>query len=657
MRDPLVGRRLDDRYEVVSRIARGGMATVYRAVDTRLDREVALKVMHAHLGDDPSFTSRFVREARSAARLSHPNVVQVFDQGNDADLLFLAMEYLAGRTLRQVLTERGALTPREAMSVLEPVLDALAAAHRAGIIHRDVKPENVILTDDGRIKVADFGLAKAITSASTTGVLMGTVAYLSPELVASGVADARSDVYAAGIVLFEMLTGRQPFTGDVPVQVAYRHVHEQVPPPSALVPALPRALDELVLAATAREPDDRPADAGATLELARRSRSTLPEKALDVRPVLPKAGVRPSAAFPAAGPAAGGPLDPDRTVVVVDPADRNATQALPGIRRRRLRAPRPPAPVGPPPGSRDAELAELTRRRHRRGLVGLAGVLILALVLGAGAWWFAAGPGAVQPTPSLVHLRLVEAQSSLKLRGLKWKVVEEFSAAPVQTVTRTSPSAGARVHNRGTVTLYVSKGPATVTVPKIIGLDRTQAEALLRQNFLLPAAEIHLVNDDHAPKDSVLAAVPAPGRSVPNGTKIALTVSDGPQPVTVPEVTNQGKDAAAATLGGQGFQVATTDDFSDTVPAGSVISQTPAGNSTADHGSTVTLVISQGPHLVPVPDVVGQQLKQAQQLLAQAGFQVQVNNVLGGFFGTVRSQDPAAGTQAPNGATVTLTVV
>src|SRR5918911_991983 len=258
--DPLIGRLVDGRYAVEARIARGGMATVYLALDRRLEREVALKVMHPHLADDPQFTARFIREARAAARLPHPGVVAVFDQGEDRGLLYLAMEHLVGRTLREVLGELGVLTPGEALDVVEPALEALAAAHTAGIVHRDVKPENVILTDDGRVKVADFGLARAASAlTSTSGVLMGTAAYMAPELIADGVADTRSDVYAVGVLLFEMVTGRQPFSGAAPPRGAYRHGREGVPPPSSVVPRLPGPLDVLVTTATARDPDRRPA--------------------------------------------------------------------------------------------------------------------------------------------------------------------------------------------------------------------------------------------------------------------------------------------------------------------------------------------------------------------------------------------------------------
>ena len=277
--DALIGRTLDGRYRVLRRIADGGMATVYLAVDERLDREVALKVMREHLVHDESFVTRFRREARSSASLSHPNVVAVFDQGEDDGNIFLAMEYVPGQTLREVMREEGPLSPRAALDVLEPVLLALAEAHAKGLIHRDVKPENVIINDNGTVKVADFGLARAVSSqtvTSTQGVLLGTVAYLSPEQVERGIADARSDVYAAGLMLFEMLTGTKAFTGETAIHVAYQHVHGGVPSPSSRVAGLPPALDELVAVATARDPDERPADAAEFLALVRRTRATLP---------------------------------------------------------------------------------------------------------------------------------------------------------------------------------------------------------------------------------------------------------------------------------------------------------------------------------------------------------------------------------------------
>jgi eukaryotic-like serine/threonine-protein kinase len=397
-RDPLVGRLVDGRYAVTARIARGGMATVYLALDRRLDREVALKVMHAHLGDDPQFTARFIREARSAARLSHPGVVAVFDQGEDDGLLYLAMEYLQGRTLRTVLGELGVLTPGEALDVLEPVLDALAAAHAAGIVHRDIKPENVILTDDGRVKVADFGLARAASSvAATSGVLMGTAAYLAPELIADGIADARGDVYAIGVVLFEMLTGQQPFAGDVPLRVAYRHVHEDVPAPSSLARGLPEPLDVLVRSATARDPERRPADATTLLALERSVRAHVPAPALAVRPALPRRG-------------AGAPYPAGRVghTQMLQPNDPGLpTQALAG-RRGAAAVWSGPTEDDPSPhdgsirgvagdlsllGDLATDLARWGRRRRQRGVAALVGLLSVAGGLAAVAWSMARGGG------------------------------------------------------------------------------------------------------------------------------------------------------------------------------------------------------------------------------------------------------------------------
>ena len=430
-KDSLVGHLLDERYDVLARVARGGMATVYQAHDRRLDREVALKVMHPHLADDPTFVSRFVSEARSAARLSHPNVVQVFDQGDDGDVLYLAMEFLAGRTLRDVVADRRVLTPREALSVFEPVLSALSAAHRAGIVHRDIKPENVVLTDDGRVKVADFGLARAVSgSATQTGSMIGTVAYLAPELVMHGSADARSDVYAAGIMLFEMLTGRQPFPGDLPMQIAYRHVHEDVPPPSSSVPELDPALDQLVLAATRRAPDERPDDAAVYLTLAQQVHAGLPSDQLDHRPAAPAptAAVATGPGFGRvsgatqvlqAGPDGGpgpGPLGPDGGPGASGRIPVSMTQALPevaALRKARARAGRDDADAW---SQKHAEILGLVERRRRRGTVLLVSVLAASAVLGLVVWWWA-GPGSYDTTPGLTNLTVAEATTALTKKG------------------------------------------------------------------------------------------------------------------------------------------------------------------------------------------------------------------------------------------------
>ncbi|MCU1547758.1 MAG: serine/threonine-protein kinase, partial [Arthrobacter sp.] len=282
--DPLVGTLVDNRYLIQSKLARGGMSTVYLALDQRLERGVALKVMHPHMAGDPQFLDRLGREAKAAARLSHPHVVGVLDQGEDGRIAYLVMEYIKGHTLRDVLNERGALSPRLALALIDPVVEGLGAAHAAGLLHRDIKPENVLIAEDGRIKLGDFGLARAISTSTSTGALIGTVAYLSPELVLGKQADARSDIYSIGIMLYEMLTGRQPFDGDVPIQVAYQHVNSSVSAPSVLVPGLAAEVDELVQWCTANDPDQRPVDGNALLSELRHIRTNLNDAELDLQP-------------------------------------------------------------------------------------------------------------------------------------------------------------------------------------------------------------------------------------------------------------------------------------------------------------------------------------------------------------------------------------
>jgi eukaryotic-like serine/threonine-protein kinase len=673
LQDPLVGQQLDGRYLVRSRIARGGMATVYLALDQRLQRDVALKVMHAHLADDEQFTARFVREARAAARLSQPNVVQVYDQGADGDLLYLAMEYLRGRTLRDVLAERGVLTAREALTVAEPVLDALAAAHRQGIVHRDVKPENVILTDDGRVKVADFGLARAATAnTSTTGVLMGTVAYLAPELVLRGVSDARSDVYAAGIMLFEMLTGRQPFSGEVPIQVAYQHVNEQVPAPSRFVPGLPAALDELVAGATARDPDDRAADAGELLTRLRAVRAELTPAQLDARPEQPPATGGEERVSPRATAALTEVVETRRApqhtqALPLDPAtldstgSRQVTAHTGVVAARQVAGPTAGPPQSElatqpgPEGTEDAALAALLRRRRVTGIVALLVVVGLAVTLAGSAWYFAAGPGAYTTTPDVVGRQASQASDALAAQGLRSTQTQVFATAATGVVVSTDPSPGRPVRKDGAVDLRVSKGPARVTVPAVAGLKEDAAQAALTQAHLAVGDSQQVFND--RPQGEVVSSDPAAGQTVPNGSGVTLTVSKGPQPVAVPDLTGQSQAQAERALRalrlGWSYGPALNDD---TAPAGSVLSQNPS-NGTLLPGQAVALVLSKGPVLVTVPNVVGQQVQQARATLESAGFNVTRNNILGGFFGTVRAQNPPGGSTAPKGSTITLTVV
>jgi beta-lactam-binding protein with PASTA domain len=610
--DPLVGRLLDGRYQVTRRLARGGMATVYEATDTRLDRTVAVKVMHPGLAEDREFVARFIREARSAARLSHPNVVAVYDQGADDGQVFLVMEYVHGRTLRDVLREHGRLTPREAFGVFEPVLAALEAAHRAGIVHRDVKPENVLIAHDGRVKVADFGLARAVSTATTSGTLIGTVAYLAPEQVQRGIADTRSDVYAAGIVLFELLTGSKPYSGESPIQVAFQHVHGDVPPPSARVPGLPPALDALVGHATRRDPDRRPRDAAAFLAAAAQVRRSLTEEQLNGH---------------VAGPPADASADGVHHTLVVPAAEAE------------------PDPYAPP--------AHATPRR-RRGAFVVVAVLVAALLAGGAAWWL--GSGRYQSTPSLIEMDRRTAQAAAAQAGLRLQFAPaaEFSeTVPADRVLRTDPRPGRRITRGGTILAVLSKGPERYAVPRLAGLDREEAQTRLRAAHLT-VGEVREEFDGAVARGRVIRSEPERGQRVKRDTAVSLVISRGPEPVRLPDVVGKAIDEATRILRDRGFRVSSTQVFDERVPGGVVMRQEPRGQA-APRGSTVALTVSKGPPLITVPRVVGMRANMAKRVLERAGFQVQVLALPGGP-NRVLAQNPPHGSQRPKNSTVTISV-
>ena len=635
MQDPLVGRVVGERYAVRSRIARGGMATVYLATDTRLERDVALKVMHPHLADDEQFVARFHREARSAASLSHPNVVAVFDQGAQGDAVYLAMEHLPGATLRDLLASSGPLTPREALAVLDPVLDALGSAHRAGLIHRDVKPENVLLADDGRVKVADFGLARAASgsaSGTTQGMLIGTVAYLSPELVLRGVADARSDVYAAGVMLFELLTGRQPFSGEVPIQVAYQHVNSDVPAPSTLVPGLDPALDRLVTRATARDPDDRPGDARELLTELRDVRRSLSDEALD----LPTAGHAETAPVGAGTLAI--PTHEHVEPLSVGPVNEDATEDAEGTG-----------------DTREQDWSRRPRRRRTALVVLLA--LLAATSLGVAAWWVTAGPGAYTTTPSVVGVTQAQAERTLAAAGLDSEARERYDdEVPEGSVVSSDPGPGERVREGATVTLVVSAGPEFVAVPEVAGTPLEDARAAL-EGVDLSVGEVTEAFSETIAQGVVVSQSVVPGEEVRRSQPIDLVVSKGREPIPVPRVAELSRAEAEAALDEAGLAVGeVTTQPSETVAQGVVISQSPA-DGTLFRDDPVALVVSSGPPLVTVPEVQGLQMGEAVSELEAAGLVVEVERVLGGIFGTVHSTDPAEGEQVRKGSTVTVRVV
>lgn len=623
----MTGRLLDGRYLVDELIARGGMASVYRATDTRLERAVAIKVMHPALAEDAAFVNRFNTEARAAARITHPNVVAVTDQGADGGTVFLVMEYVDGRTLRDLLRERGRLSPSGALAIMEPVLEGLAAAHAAGLVHRDVKPENVLLSSDGRVKVTDFGLARAVEASpltATTGLLLGTVAYLAPEQVASGAADARTDVYAAGVMLHELLTGVPPHTGDTPLAVAYKHLNDDVPAPSAAVPGLPPILDALVAHATSRDPARRPADAAALLAELRTARRVVamsgPAMSADDTSVIS--------------------LTDSPTVLTQLAAETTLLKRPAPAARKRRRWPGWLAP------------------RSRKGLVIWTFVLLAALLAGGTGWWL--GSGRYVDAPPMVGLTPAAAaqlatKHDLHIKTDPAQVYDE--TVPAGKVARQNPAAGQHVRRGGTVTLKLSRGPLRYTVPNVVGKTVEDARNALLASHLTPGTVTDTYSDT-VRAGRVASTTPAASESVKTGTVVALVMSKGPAPVDVPDVRGKSQKSATQTLTAAGFTVGVTTAFSDTVNRGDVISQSPPGGAGAQapKGSTVTITVSQGPKVVEVPDVRGMSSADAQAALAAVGLGSRIVLVPPGGGDTVVGQDPGSGHKVRSGSVITLYV-
>ncbi|WP_395360173.1 Stk1 family PASTA domain-containing Ser/Thr kinase [Streptomyces sp. YH02] len=638
LQDPLVGRLLDGRYRVDARIAVGGMATVYRAVDTRLDRVLALKVMHPALATDAAFVERFIREAKSVARLSHPNVVGVFDQGAEGAYVYLAMEYVAGCTLRDVLRERGALPPRAALDILEPVLAALGAAHRAGFVHRDMKPENVLIGDDGRVKVADFGLVRAVGSATaTTGSVLGTVSYLAPEQIEHGTADTRADVYACGVVLYEMLTGGKPHSGDTPAQVLYQHLSTDVPAPSATVPGLAVELDELVAAATARNPEVRPYDAVALLAQLREARAALRDEQLDAVPPQARSGARDTT--------------DDRTSVIARavPAEApvHAHADTDADAHQVLHTNRLPAPEPPPASDR--------RRRPPRGPLLLVLGVLLALGLGSGVWYI--NSGQFTRVPAVLGQTETEATKRITDAGLEVGTTKRAFSDVYErgTVMAVDPAPGERLRGNGTVTLTLSRGPELVKVPNLKNKPLADARRVLAKEGLVAGVITQKFSDTVA-QGAVIASDPEPGTERSPDSAVALVVSKG-SPIDVPDVTGETVDDATALLQDEGLTVVLAPErIHSPETAGSVAAQSLAEGSRAAEGDTITLTVSKGPRLVEVPDVVGETVDDARTALEDEGFEVEVKKSFPYLGDEVTGQSVEGGSTAPEGSTVTITI-
>jgi eukaryotic-like serine/threonine-protein kinase len=642
--DTLLGTLVDGRYRIRGRVARGGMATVYMGVDERLERTVALKIINPAQVREPRFVERFTDEAKTIALLTHPNVVAVYDQGTHGGLPYLVMEYVRGRTLRDVLAERGRLNPGEALAILEQMLSAIAAAHRAGLVHRDVKPENVLVAEapsggsgnliDSVVKVADFGLARAVEASAeddTGGQLMATVAYVAPELVTNGHADARTDVYSAGIVLFEMLTGRVPYDGDKPVEVAWQHVDHDVPPPSSLVHNLPEPLDDLVARATRRDPGARPTDAGALLAEVQQVRDDLGNSSNASTAVLRQVA------------------QPTQIIAPVSPVDRPAWARLPEQKpqpqRRRRAAPPPDDGIGERLGN--VRLRLLGDPRARLAVVAAAAVLLLLAVIGI--WW--AGFGRYTVAPQLVSMPKAEAEARAASGGFKIEYADGRYDEQVakDVVLAQDPVSTARIVKGGTLTLTLSLGPERYDVPDVVGKDLAQAKADL-EGAKLVLKEGPAKFNDQLPKGIVMSVDPEVGTQVKPGTTVTVTVSKGRAPITVPQVVGKNINDARAQLQALGLVV--VEQYKDDNRAkDEVIAQTPTSGSGVEAGAEIKLQVSKGPPQVLVSRVVDLPCQQGKQVLEGQGLTVRVDFNPNGI---VRIQNPPENTAVAPGTEVVI---
>ena len=629
----LSGELIDGRYQLTRQVANGGMASVYEAIDTRLDRKVAVKIMHPHLAQDEAFVNRFIREAKAAAALSHPNIVAVQDQGwnqNGVPAVFIVMELIEGHTLREYLNERGRFEIKDAINYLTPILSALAAAHDLGIVHRDMKPENILISKEGRVKIADFGLARGELIGSTmtaeSSVILGSVSYLSPEQVQRGVADSRSDVYAVGIVAFEMLTGEKPFTGDSPIQIAYMHVNQEIPSLRSKRKEIPEALDTLISKATDRDPDKRPRTAGEFLKSLESIQSEIDPKTNQLKLAL-DLPMEPIKEKPRGKMKKAVEKEKEESIEV-----KETTQEIRAAKEKKKKA---------------------SKRVRRNRKVAI----ILAIALGIGGWYTLVGPGSRVVVPSVVGGTYEQALSTLTPLGLTTEILEKRFDEDIAkgAIIETSPPGGGRVESGGEVKLIVSKGPERYIIPSVAGLTPEAATNALEKFPLIVGANTEVFNKE-IPKGFVISTKPESGTEVKRDTPVSLVISKGVETVALVSYSGKSGEQALNELNDLGFDVESTYAFNERVLSGVVISQTPTGVDVAPKGSTVTLIISKGSQYVFIPNVFSLDQIKATQALQDLQLKVVVKKLGTKKVKKVTNISPKVGSKVKRGSVVTITV-
>jgi len=640
----LTGELIDGRYQLIRQMAAGGMATIYEALDTRLDRKVAVKVMHPHLAQDEQFVERFIREAKASAALSHPNIVSVQDQGwnqHGAPAVFLVMELVEGHTLREYLNEQGALSVDAGIKFLLPVLSALAAAHKRGIVHRDIKPDNILISKEGRIKIADFGLAKGpllgTTMTAESSIVLGSVSYLSPEQVQRGIADARSDVYSAGITAFEIFTGEKPFAGAEPIQIAYMHVNDRVPLMSTKRSGIPPELDQLIYRATNSDPDARPRDGGEFHQVLTAIAQALDpnQKQLSLELDIPIAPMRPASKKPSRRERAR--IEKEKTVALKKTENTGEVKKTDGKETT-------------------AQLRKKKKlsKRVRRNRYIAAG---LAIALGVFGWYVLVGPGSKVVVPSIVGATEKEATNALSPLGLTLVITEKRFDEEISDgqIIESDPAGGGKVDAGGAVKAIISKGPERYVIPALVGLTPEAAVNLLAK-YPVKVGELKEVYNDKTPKGFVISSSPATGEKVKRDATIDLLISKGVETLDVASYVGKSADQALNELTDAGFSVDSVDQFSENVLAGAVISQVPSGGAPLAKGAKITLTISKGSQYVFIPNVFSLTEAKARAALTDLELKVIVKKIGAKKVKAVTNIAPKVGTKVKRGSTVTITV-